>query len=83
VVTTTDTRTYRSLFAIREFRVLFLNFCGVVISVAASGLALATITYDATRSAVLSGLAMFGVRRGHRPATPACLGHPLILGHLR
>ena len=52
--------TYRSLFAIREFRTLFLNRCVVVISVAASGLALATITYEATRSAVLSGLAMFG-----------------------
>jgi predicted MFS family arabinose efflux permease len=52
--------TYRSLFAIREFRVLFLNRCIVVISVAASGLALATITYEATRSAVLSGLSLFG-----------------------
>jgi len=52
--------TYRSLLAIREFRVLFLNRCVVVISVAASGLALATITYEATRSAVLSGLSMFG-----------------------
>ncbi len=52
--------TYRSLFAIREFRVLFANFCVVVISVAASGLALATITYEATRSAVLSGLSIFG-----------------------
>jgi hypothetical protein len=45
---------------IREFRVLFLNRCVVVISVAASGLALATITYEATRSAVLSGLSLFG-----------------------
>jgi len=54
------TLTYRSLFASREFRVLFLNRCVVVISVAASGLALATITYEATRSAVLSGLSMFG-----------------------
>jgi hypothetical protein len=52
--------TYRSLFAIREFRVLFANRCFVVISVAASGLALATITYQATRSAVLSGLSLFG-----------------------
>jgi hypothetical protein len=52
--------TYRSLFAIREFRVLFFDRCAVVISVAASGLALATITYQQTRSAVLSGLAMFG-----------------------
>ena len=57
---TTAALTYRSLFAIREFRVLFLNRCVVVISVAASGLALATITYQATRSAVLSGLSMFG-----------------------
>ena len=52
--------TYRSLFAIREFRVLFANRCVVVLSVAASGLALATITYQATRSAVLSGLSLFG-----------------------
>ena len=57
---TTAALTYRSLFAIREFRVLFLNRCVVVISVAASGLALATITYEATRSAVLSGLSLFG-----------------------
>ena len=57
---TTAAFTYRSLFAIREFRVLFLNRCVVVISVAASGLALATITYQATRSAVLSGLSIFG-----------------------
>jgi hypothetical protein len=60
VLSTTGVPTYRSLFAIREFRVLFLNRCVVVISVAASGLALATITYEATRSAVLSGLSMFG-----------------------
>jgi hypothetical protein len=60
VPATTNALTYRLLFGIREFRVLFLNFCGVVVSVAATGLALATITYEATRSAVLSGLAMFG-----------------------
>jgi predicted MFS family arabinose efflux permease len=52
--------TYGSLLAIREFRALFFNRCIVVISVAASGLALATITYQATRSAVVSGLALFG-----------------------
>ena len=57
---TTAAPTYRSLLAIREFRVLFLNRCVVVISVAASGLALATITYEATRSALLSGLSLFG-----------------------
>jgi hypothetical protein len=60
VPTTTPALTYRSLFAIREFRTLFVNRCVVVISVAASGLALATITYETTRSALLSGLAMFG-----------------------
>jgi len=60
VSSTTAALTYRSLFAIREFRVLFVNRCVVVISVAASGLALATITYEATRSALLSGLSMFG-----------------------
>jgi hypothetical protein len=52
--------TYRSLLGIREFRVLFLNRCAVMISVAASGLALATVTYEATRSPVLTGLSMFG-----------------------
>jgi hypothetical protein len=60
VPATTAALTYRSLFAIREFRVLFLNRCVVVISIAASGLALATITYEATRSAVLTGLSLFG-----------------------
>jgi predicted MFS family arabinose efflux permease len=60
VCSTPAALTYRSLLSIREFRVLFANFCVVVISVAASALALATITYDATRSAVLSGLSMFG-----------------------
>jgi hypothetical protein len=60
VSSATAPASYRSLFAIREFRVLFVNRCVVVISVAASGLALATITYDSTRSAVLSGLALFG-----------------------
>jgi predicted MFS family arabinose efflux permease len=60
VPTSTAAPTYRSLFAIREFRVLFLNRCVVVISIAASGLALATITYEATRSAVLTGLSLFG-----------------------
>lgn len=51
---------YRSLFAVREFRVLFLNRCVVMISVAASGLALGTVTFQATRSPVLTGLSMFG-----------------------
>jgi len=52
--------TYRQLFAVPEFRVLFLNRCVVMVSVAASGLALGTITYQATGSAALTALAMFG-----------------------
>ncbi|HVX55230.1 MFS transporter [Nocardioides sp.] len=52
--------TYRELFAVREFRVLFLNRCAVMVSVAASGLALGTVMYEATGSALLTGLSMFG-----------------------
>lgn len=52
--------TYRQLFAIAEFRVLFVNRCVVMLSVAASGLALGTITYQATGSPVLTAMAMFG-----------------------
>ena len=52
--------TYRELFTLREFRVLFLTRCVVMLSVAASGLALGTITYDATGSPVLTALSMFG-----------------------
>jgi hypothetical protein len=53
-------QTYRELFGVREFRALFLSRCVVMISVAASGLALGTITYGATGSAVLTALSMFG-----------------------
>ncbi|WP_036569324.1 MFS transporter [Nocardioides sp. URHA0032] len=52
--------TYRQLFGIPEFRVLFVNRCVVMLSVAASGLALGTITYEATGSPVLTAMAMFG-----------------------
>ncbi|HEU5038556.1 MAG TPA: hypothetical protein VFT70_16240 [Nocardioides sp.] len=52
--------TYRDLFSIPEFRVLFVNRCVVMLSVAASGLALGTITYRATGSPVLTAMAMFG-----------------------
>lgn len=52
--------TYRALFAVREFRVLFVNRALVMTAVAASSLALGTLTYDATGSAVLTGLALFG-----------------------
>lgn len=52
--------TYRQLFALAEYRTLFLNRCVVLLSVTASTLALGTITFDATGSAVLTGLSMFG-----------------------
>jgi predicted MFS family arabinose efflux permease len=52
--------TYRELFSIPEFRVLFVNRCVVMLSVAASGLALGTITYEATGSPVLTAMSMFG-----------------------
>lgn len=52
--------TYRELFSVPEFRVLFVNRCVVMLSVAASGLALGTITYRATGSPVLTAMAMFG-----------------------
>ena len=53
-------KTYRQLFAIREFRVLFLVQCLNVGSYAVASLALGTITFAATGSAVLTALAMFG-----------------------
>ena len=52
--------TYRQLFAVREFAVLFALRCTVLISVSVSSLALGTITYDSTGSTVLTALAMFG-----------------------
>jgi MFS family permease len=52
--------TYRELFAIREFRVLFVNRLVVMLSVTTSGLALGTITYQATGSPLLTALSMFG-----------------------
>jgi predicted MFS family arabinose efflux permease len=52
--------TYRELFSIPEFRVLFVNRCVAMLSIAASGLALGTITYRATDSPVLTAMAMFG-----------------------
>jgi predicted MFS family arabinose efflux permease len=59
-VQTSGVPTFRDLFALREFRVLFLNRCVTMLSLAASGLALGTITYEATGSPVLTALAMFG-----------------------
>jgi MFS family permease len=53
-------RTYRQLFAVAEFRVLFGTQCLVMASVSIGSLALGTITYTATSSPVLTALAMFG-----------------------
>ena len=52
--------TYRDLFAKPEFRVLFVTQCLTMIAGATSGLALGTITFAQTGSAVLTGLSMFG-----------------------
>ncbi len=51
---------YRDLFAIAEFRVLFVNRLVVMAGITMSGLALGTITYQATGSPVLTALSMFG-----------------------
>ncbi len=53
-------RTYRQLFAVREFRVLFVVQCLNVGAFAVASLALGTITFEATGSPVLTALAMFG-----------------------
>jgi hypothetical protein len=52
--------TYRDLFAVAEFRALFATQCLTMIAGATSGLALGTITFAQTGSAVLTGLSMFG-----------------------
>jgi MFS family permease len=59
-VQTLHVRTYRELFGIREFRVLFLSTCLNVAAGSMSSLALGTITYAQTRSPLLSAFAMFG-----------------------
>jgi predicted MFS family arabinose efflux permease len=53
-------RTYRELFAVPEFRPLFWTSSVQVAAQTISGLALATLIYDRTRSPLLSALAMFG-----------------------
>ncbi len=53
-------KTYRQLFSVREFRVLFVSQCLTIASASASSLALGTITFAATSSPVLTALSMFG-----------------------
>jgi MFS family permease len=53
-------RTYRELFGVGEFRVLFVSTCLNVAAGSVSSLALGTLTYAETRSPLLSAFAMFG-----------------------
>ena len=53
-------RTYRDLFGVPEFRVLFASQCLTMAGAATAGLALGTIVHRETGSAVLTGLSMFG-----------------------
>jgi hypothetical protein len=53
-------RTYRELFAVAEFRAIFIAQCLANAAAAAGSLALGTVTYAATGNAALTGLSMFG-----------------------
>lgn len=53
-------KTYRQLFAVAEFRVMFLSQCFMVMSGSVASLALGTIMFAATGSPLLTGLSMFG-----------------------
>jgi hypothetical protein len=53
-------RTYRELFAMPEFRAVFAAQCLAMAAASAGSLALGTVTYAATGSALLTGLSMFG-----------------------
>ena len=53
-------KTYRQLFSVGEFRVLFLSQCLTLAAHSVASLALGTITYEATGSPILTALSMFG-----------------------
>jgi MFS family permease len=53
-------QTYRSLFAIREFRVLFGIRAVVMVGIVVSNLAIGTVIYATTGSPLLTALALFG-----------------------
>ncbi|PZF99858.1 MFS transporter [Micromonospora endophytica] len=53
-------RTYSELFAVSEFRNLFLANCAAIAAHTSSALALGSLTYAATGSALLTALSMFG-----------------------
>jgi hypothetical protein len=52
-------RTYRELFAVAEFRALFLVFSASMAASTIAGLALATLVFDRTGSPLLSAVSMF------------------------
>lgn len=53
-------RTYREIFALGEFRVLFLARCITMAAISIEGLALGVTIYAGTGSALLTALSMFG-----------------------
>ncbi len=53
-------QTYRSLFAVPEFRALFATQCLSIGASSIGSLAIGTITYQSTGSPILTSLAMFG-----------------------
>lgn len=53
-------RTYSELFAVREFRNLFVANCAGIAAHTSSSLALGALTYATTGSALLTALSMFG-----------------------
>jgi hypothetical protein len=53
-------RTYRELFAVAEFRAIFIAQCLSMAAASAGSLALGTVTYAATGNAVITALSMFG-----------------------
>lgn len=53
-------RTYRDLFAVRDFRALWTSSALTTAAMTMSGLALATVVHERTGSALLTALALFG-----------------------
>ncbi len=53
-------RTYSQIFAIREFRLLFLVRCVTMAAISVESLALANVTFTATGSPLLTALSLFG-----------------------
>jgi MFS family permease len=60
LVTVPNVRTYREVFGVAEFRVLFAACAATVAASTIQGIALATLVYKATGSPLLSAISMFG-----------------------